>query len=120
MYEDNININFHRNKMIKQNLSHKCVPLIMLDSVVRINEKYFSQTPLEKCKYNIENNKRDTHIDYDFNTSSSEQSDSQPDNELDSKPNNESEKSSNKSDNNECDNESDILKTDYFFDEIKY
>ena len=29
----------------------------MLDSVVRVNKKYYPQTLLEKCKYEIEKNK---------------------------------------------------------------
>ena len=42
IHEDNINTNFHSNKMSKQNVSNKCLPLIMLDSVLRTNKKILS------------------------------------------------------------------------------
>ena len=47
-YEDNINTIFHNNKMPKQNVSYKCLPLMMLDSVVKVNKKYYPQTLLEE------------------------------------------------------------------------
>ena len=40
-------------KKYQKNKSYKCLLLIMLDSVVRINKKYYPQTLLEECKYEI-------------------------------------------------------------------
>ena len=112
-YGDKINTIFHDNKEPKQNVPYKCLSLIMLESVVRTEEKkYYSQIFLEECKYEEKNIKGNKRIDYDFDTSSSDKSDSEPDNsesESDSeKPskkcdNNEFGKSSKKSDNNESD-----------------
>ena len=37
--------------MPKENGSCKCLSLIMLNSVVKIEKKYYPQTLLEECKY---------------------------------------------------------------------
>ena len=39
MYEDRVNTNFQGKKVPKENASCKCLLLIMLDSVVRVNKK---------------------------------------------------------------------------------
>ena len=52
-YGDKVNTNFQSNKVPKENASYKCLPLIMSDSVVKVNKKYYSQTLLEECKYKI-------------------------------------------------------------------
>ena len=75
----------------------------MLDSVIKVNKKYYPQTLLEECKYNIKKNKMENRVDDDFESSSSDESDSEPDSESHSDPdndsNNEPEKPSKKSDN---------------------
>ena len=53
MYEDRVNTNFQGKKLPKENASYKCLSLIMLDSVIRINKKYYPKTLLEECKYVI-------------------------------------------------------------------
>ena len=40
-------------KMSKENASCKCLSLIMIDSIIKINKKYYPQTLLEECKYEI-------------------------------------------------------------------
>ena len=44
-------INFHEKKMPKEKAPCKCLSIIMLDSVVKANKKYYLQTLLEECKY---------------------------------------------------------------------
>ena len=56
-YEDKVNTNFQSQKVPKENASYKCISLIMLDSVIRVNKKYYPQTSLEECKYVIRKNK---------------------------------------------------------------
>ena len=51
--------------MPKENVSYKCLSLIMLDSVIRINKKYYPQTLLEECKHEIKNNKMENLINDD-------------------------------------------------------
>ena len=52
-YRDKINTNFQGKKIPKENASCKCLSLIMLDSVIRVSKKYYPQTLLEECKYEI-------------------------------------------------------------------
>ena len=52
----------------------------MLDSVIRVNKKYYLQTLLEECKYVIRKNEMKNLINDDLDLSSSDKSD----NEIDS------------------------------------
>ena len=90
MYGDRVNTNFQGKKVPKENASYKCMSLIMLDSVIRINKKYYPQTLLEECKYVIRTNKMENLINNDL----SDESDNESDNESDGSD-------------NESDNESD-------------
>ena len=92
---DKICTSFYGKEMSKKNTPHKCLSLIMVDSVLRINNKYYPQTLLEECKYKIKNCKMKSHIDYGFDSDSSDDSENEPDSGSD----NESEKSSKKPDN---------------------
>ena len=88
MYEDRVNTNFQGKKVTKENPSYKCLSLIMLDSVIRVNKKYCPQTLLEECKYVIRKNKMENLIYDDLDRSSSDESDNESDiesdNEIDS------------------------------------
>ena len=79
MYEDRANTNFQGKKVPKENASYKCLSLIMLDSVIRVNKKYYPQTLLEECKYVIRKNKMDNSINDDLDLSSSNESDNKID-----------------------------------------
>ena len=70
MYRDRVNTNFQSKKVPKENTSYKCLSLIMLDSVIRVNKKYYPETLLEKCKYEIRKNKMENLINNDLNLSS--------------------------------------------------
>ena len=52
----------------------------MLDSVIRLNKKYYPQTLLEECKYVMRNKKIENLINDDLDLSSSDQSDNCSDN----------------------------------------
>ena len=83
MYEDRVNTNFQGKKVSKENASYKCLSLIMLDSVIRVNKKYYPQIFLEECKYVIRKNKMENLINGDLDLNSSDESDSESDNETD-------------------------------------
>ena len=51
-YADNVMTNFHNKKIPKEKVRCKCLSIIMLDSVIESDEKYYPQTFLEECKYN--------------------------------------------------------------------
>ena len=83
LYGDKINTNFQGKKIPKENPSCKCLSLIMLESVIRANERHYPQTLLEECKYVIKKNKMETLINDDLDLSSSDKSDNESDNEFD-------------------------------------
>ena len=58
MYEDEVNTNFQGKKMPKENASYDWLSLITLDSVIRVNKKYYPQTLLQECKYITRKNKK--------------------------------------------------------------
>ena len=77
MYEDRGNANFQGQKVPKENASYKCISLIMLDSVIRVNKKYYPQTILVECKYVIRKNKMENLANHDLSLSSSDESDNE-------------------------------------------
>ena len=81
-YEDEINTNFQRKKIPKENASYKCLSLIMLDSGIRVNKKFYPQALLEEYKYEIKKNKMENVINDDLDLSSTDESDSKSDNEF--------------------------------------
>ena len=83
LYGDKINTNFQSKKIPKENASYKCLSLIMLDSVIRTNKKYYPETLLEECKYENKKNKMENLINDDLNPSFSDESDSESDNRSD-------------------------------------
>ena len=74
--------NFQNKKMPKEKAPCKCLSVIMLDSVIKANKKYYPQTLLEECKYVQEKTKIDKHIDEDLEKSESD-SDSNDETESD-------------------------------------
>ena len=51
----------------------------MLDSFIRANKKYYPQTLLEECKYEIKKNKMENLINDDLDPNSSDESDNESD-----------------------------------------
>ena len=62
-YRDKINTNFQDKRIPKENAPCKCLSLIMLDSVIRVNNP---QTLLQEYKYVIKNNKIENLINDDL------------------------------------------------------
>ena len=52
--------------MPKEKAPCKCLSIIMLDSVIKGNKKYYPETFLEECKYVQEKIKIESHIDDDL------------------------------------------------------
>ena len=67
-----MNTNFQGKKVPKENASYKSLSLIMLDFVIRVSKKYYRQTRLEECKYEIKKNKMENLINGDLDSSSSD------------------------------------------------
>ena len=68
--------------MPKEKAPCKYLSIIMIDSVVRANKKYYPQTFLEECKYVQEKIKTENYIDEDLEKSESD-SDSNDETESD-------------------------------------
>ena len=81
IYADSIITNFHNKRMPKEKAPCKCLSIIMIDSVIRVNRKYYPQTLLEECKYIQEKIKIVNYIDEDLENS---ESDSDSNNEAES------------------------------------
>ena len=58
--------NLYNKKMPKENTPCKCLSTIMLDSVIKVNKKYYLEKFLEECKYAQEKIKFENHIDDDL------------------------------------------------------
>ena len=79
-YKDSITTNFCNKKEFKkvpkEKIPHKCLSIIILDSVIYAYEKYFPQTFLEECKYVQEKVKSKNYIDEELESKSDTDSDS--------------------------------------------
>ena len=70
-YAGSIITNFHNKKMPKEKAPCKCLSIIMIDSVIKANKKYYPQTLLEECKYIQEKIKIKNYINEDLENSES-------------------------------------------------
>ena len=52
-YDCMIKTNFLNNSMPKENMHYTCIACITIDSVMKMDKKYFLQVYLEECKYKI-------------------------------------------------------------------
>ena len=86
-YNNNIITNFRNidnknNKLPEKNKPYKCISLLSLNSIIKINKKYYPKTLLQECVYKLINKKVEnivTNIDLD----SSSESESESNNGLD-------------------------------------
>ena len=84
-YAGSIITNFHNKKRPKEKASCKCLSIIMIDSVIKANKRYYTQTLLEEYKYTQENIKIENYInedleDSDFDSDSNNETESDIDN----------------------------------------
>ena len=90
IYTDSMITNFHNKKMPKEKTPSKCLSIIMIDSVIKANKKYYPQKLLEECKYIQEKIKIENYINEDLeNSDSDSESDSDSNNETESDIDNE-------------------------------
>ena len=85
-YEKSIITNFHNKKTPKEKAPCKFLSIIMIDSVIKENKKYYPQPLLEEFKYTQEKMKTGNDIDKELEKS---ESDSEPDSETESDIDNE-------------------------------
>ena len=84
-YKDNITTNFYNKiglrKIPEEKIPHKCLSIIILDSVLYAYEKYYPQIFLEECKYAKQNMKTKNYTDNELKSKSDTDSDNDIDNE---------------------------------------
>ena len=68
---------------IKDKASCKCLTIIVLDSVIKANKKYYPQTLLEECKYEQERIIIENVIDDDLEKNESDESDTETESDID-------------------------------------
>ena len=61
--------NFHNKKIPQEKAPCNCLSIIMIDSVIKANKKYYPQTLLEECKCPEEKIKIEKYIDEDLEKS---------------------------------------------------
>ena len=71
-YEKSLITNFHNKVMPKEKVSCKYLSIIMIDSVIKANKKYYPQTLLEESKYIQEKTKTENYINEDLEKSESD------------------------------------------------
>ena len=81
IYAKNTITNFHDKKMPKEKAPCKFLSIIMIDSVIKANKKYYPQVLLEECIHIQENIKIANYIEEDLENS---ESDSNSDDETES------------------------------------
>ena len=78
-YEDSTITNFNDKTGYKEvpeeKVPHKCLSIIILDSVLSAYEKYCTQTFLKECKYTRENVKTKNYIDMELESESDRNND---------------------------------------------
>ena len=86
-YKDSITTNFYSKngskKIPEEKAPHKCLSIIILDSIICAYEKYYPQVFLEECKYAKENIKTDNYIDEELKSEPESDSDSDSDSDID-------------------------------------
>ena len=73
VYADIIITNFHNKKVPKEKVPCKCLSIIMLDSIIESDEKYYPQTFLEECKYVQEKTEFENYIDEELDSDSDDE-----------------------------------------------
>ena len=61
-----------KNAKTKSTMQGKCLSIIILDSVIKANKKYYPQTLLEECKYVQQKTKTENLIHDDLEKSESD------------------------------------------------
>ena len=82
-YAGSMITNFHNKKMPKEKAPCKCLSIIIKDSVITANKRYYPQTLLEECKYIQEQTKIENYINEDLENSESDDDSSNDETESD-------------------------------------
>ena len=66
---------FDGGEIPKERVEYNCLACISIDSVLRVDKKYYPQVYLEQCKYNVKKREMKSFIDYEIDLDSDYESD---------------------------------------------
>ena len=66
---------FDGNEIPKERIEYVCIPYIRVDSVLKINKKWYPQVSSEQCKYETKKREMKSFIDYEIDLDSDYESD---------------------------------------------
>ena len=80
-FKENIITNFLNEKVPKEDVSYKCkcLSIIILDSVIKSNKKYYLQMYLDECKYKQQQKQKNNYIDEDLKSDSDSNNETESD-----------------------------------------
>ena len=82
-YDGMIKTNFLGNGISKENMHYTCIACITIDSVMKMDKKYFPQVYLEECKYKIKKIQTPRFINTELKSDSDSDDDSDDDSDGD-------------------------------------
>ena len=106
-YDGVIKTNFLGNSIPKENMLYTCIACIAIDSVMKMDKKYFPQVYLEGCKYEIKKIEMSRFIDAELKSDSDDDSDYDSDDDSDDDSVSDSDDSDEDSDDDSDDDDSD-------------
>ena len=59
---------FDNDKIPEEKIEYECIPCISIDSVLKIEKRYYPPVHLEQCKYKVNERKIKSLIDYDLDS----------------------------------------------------
>ena len=59
---------FDNDEIPEERIEYECIPCISVDSVLRMEKKWFPEVYLEQCKYKIKERKIESLIGYDLDS----------------------------------------------------
>ena len=80
-FKESIITNFRNEKRPKEDVSYKCkcLSIIILDSVIKSNKKYYLQMYLDECKYKQQQKQKNNYIDEDLKSDSDSNNETESD-----------------------------------------
>ena len=83
-FKDSIIANFHNKKVPEEKIPYKCLSTIVLDSIIKTDNKYYPQTFLEECVHKQQKQKRN-YITEESQSDSDSNNESESESEAESK-----------------------------------
>ena len=78
-----IKTNFLGNGVPKENIYYTCIAFITIDSIMRMDKKYFPQVYLEECKYKIKKIEMPRFINTELDSDSDSEAEAEAESEND-------------------------------------